>query len=387
MKSGFPRKLFKYFGNFTNDDWGNWKWQVRNSITSLSDSLELLEINYKEINQESFQPRLPFKITPFLLNLILGNNASDAIIKQFIPHVLEQSFFSKNSYDPLSEDAYSPVEGLVHRYPDRVLLILTTHCSSYCRFCTRNRLIGTSGFSKQRFKEQLSYIRKNSAIVDVIISGGDPLLLDDSTLDHVLGELKKISQIQTIRINTRIPVVLPMRITSGLIDIMKRHKPVWINIHINHPHEISAEFRDSIGKLADNGFPLGSQSVLLAGVNDCPNIQKELVRQLLSIRVRPYYLYQCDIVNGTDHFRTPVSVGLNIMNSLIRHISGLAIPSFVIDCPQGGGKMPILPDYLTKIDHSSYELRSMQDTLVKYSDPQVYCDHNSLSCAYCKREP
>jgi lysine 2,3-aminomutase len=267
-----------------------------------------------------------------------------------------------------------PVPGLVHRYPDRALFIATTTCSMYCRHCTRKRVAGTreSSISQRRIEQVCAYLSEHPEISDVIVSGGDPLTMSDESIEMILSALRKIPSVQVIRIGTRVPVVLPMRITDSLVAMLKKYHPLWINTHFNHPDEITPESIEACTKLADAGIPLGNQSVLLRNVNDTPQIIEQLCRQLVRMRVRPYYLYQCDLVRGIEHFRTPVSRGIEIMEYLRGRLSGIAIPMFVIDAPHGGGKIPIMPNYIVSTSPTHTVIRNFEGMLVSYPEPAKY---------------
>jgi lysine 2,3-aminomutase len=274
---------------------------------------------------------------------------------------------------------------LVHRYPDRVLMLVTTQCASYCRYCTRSRLVGKSEtqFSRSQYDAQINYIASTPQIRDVLISGGDPLTLPQRVLEDILQRLRAIPHVEVIRIGSRVPIFLPMRITPDLVEMLRKYHPLWMNVHVNHPKEITPEVQAALARLADAGIPLGNQSVLLAGVNDCPNIMKDLVHKLVMNRVRPYYLYQCDMVHGAGHFRTPVSVGVQIIEGLRGHTSGFSVPTFVIDAPHGGGKIPIMPNYMLSMSPEHVVVRNYQGFISAYAQPDVYERHDVVSCPSC----
>jgi lysine 2,3-aminomutase len=288
--------------------------------------------------------------------------------------------------DPLAEEEDSPVAQLTHRYPDRVLFHISNVCAMYCRHCTRKRKVGDVDFipDKATIQQGLAYIRENPQIRDVLLSGGDPFMLSDDYLDWILTELRYIPHVEVIRIGTRTPVVLPYRITDELVEMLRRHHPLWVNTHFNHPREITASARTALAKLADAGIPLGNQTVLLAGVNDCPRIMKRLVHKLVQSRVRPYYLYQCDLSEGLSHFRTPVGKGIEIVESLIGHTSGFAVPTYVIDAPGGGGKIPVMPNYLISWSTNKVILRNYEGVITTYKEPDsyepVFCDRKCDEC-------
>jgi lysine 2,3-aminomutase len=296
--------------------------------------------------------------------------------------------------DPLSEDKDSPVLGITHRYPDRVLLNVTSTCSMYCRHCTRKRKVGDkdSFLSKGQVREALKYISENKEVRDVLISGGDPFMLADEFIDWLLAKISEIPHVEVIRIGTRMPVVLPYRLTDSLVKILSKYRNLWINTHFNHPREISGTAERSLAKLADAGIPLGNQTVLLASVNDCPRIMKKLMHMLVRNRVRPYYMYQCDMSEGLSHFRTPVSKGIEIMENLIGHTSGFAVPRYVIDAPGGGGKIPIGPEYLISWSTNKVILRNYEGVIAAYKEPDsyepIFCDRDCEACKlHLKLEP
>ena len=325
----------------------NWKKTLQESVTTL-DQLKIFmdsrNIAYEPL-QGNFIPDFPMRINPYFLNLI--KNADDPIWKQCIPNEIE----SKDTVcmaDPLGEEGHSPVENLVHKYPDRVLLLVTNQCSVYCRFCTRKRMVGTPRMhiTDENLERCYEYIRNNPSIREVLVSGGDPLLLSDEKLDSILTKLGTIPSIDLVRIGTRVPSTLPMRVTEELVTMLKRHHPLFINTHFNHPNELTAESKKACEMLADGGIPLGCQTVLLKGINDDSETLKELFLGLLKMRVKPYYLFQADLTQGTDHFRTTTQTGIDIMRTLHGHISGMAIPRLTLDAPDGKGKIPLSPNYI-----------------------------------------
>ena len=292
--------------------------------------------------------RYPMRITPYYLGLI--KEVGDPIWRQAVPDS-EELHDDVCCSDPLEEENQSPVPNLVHRYPDRVLFLVSSECAMYCRFCTRKRKVGGESMviNRQTIEQGLDYIRSHPEIRDVILSGGDPLLLSDDRLEWILKELRAIPSVEIIRIGTRVPVVLPQRITIGLVRMLRRYHPLYINTHFNHPDEITETSGKACAKLCDAGIPMGNQTVLMRGVNDDPAVMKKLMQKLLSIRVKPYYIYQADMVQGTNHFRTTVEEGIEIIRSIRGYTSGMGVPAYVIDAPGGGGKIPILPDYLQSL--------------------------------------
>ncbi len=310
------------------------------------------------------------------------------IRKQAVPSILETHIDQSESSDPLHEEKDSPVKGLTHRYPDRVLLLVTDQCSMYCRHCTRRRFAGQTdqAMSLNKIKNALNYIKQHNEIRDVLISGGDPFCLPDQRLEYILSSLKEIKHVEIIRIGTRTPVVMPQRITEELCAMLKKYQPLWINVHFNHPNEITTESEAACSRLADAGIPLGNQSVLLKDVNDCPYVMKKLVQKLLQMRVRPYYLYQCDLSEGIEHFRTPVSRGIEIIEMLRGHTSGMAVPTFVVDAPGGGGKIPVGPQYMISNSSEKTILRNYEGVICTYTEPQDK-SHDCKACGICDEFP
>jgi lysine 2,3-aminomutase len=355
-----------------DSEWNDWKWQLRNRIRSLSDLERIINLSDDEINAISRNINaLPLAITPYYASLISKDDPTHSIRRTVIPTTSEYIKMIGEADDPLSEDHDSPVPGIVHRYPDRVLFLTTGYCSVYCRYCTRSRMVGDgckSHFTMDQWEKGIKYIESNSAIRDVLLSGGDPLTLSNEKLNWLLSRLSKIPHVEFIRIGTKIPAVLPQRITSALTDILKKYHPLWISIHFTHPDEITKETAEACRKLADAGIPLGSQTVLLQGINDDVETMKKLYHSLLKIRVRPYYLYQCDPITGSSHFRTPVEKGIDIISGLRGHTTGYAVPHYVIDAPDGGGKIPLLPDYFAGRDGQHVVLRNYEGNIYKYPD-------------------
>ena len=314
---------------------------------------------------------LPVAITPYYASLLDKHDSQQPLRRTVVPVMTENLRSAGESEDPLGEDHDSPVPGVVHRYPDRALFLVTEFCSTYCRYCTRSRLVGKShrmGFQKKQWDQAIAYIQATPAIRDVLLSGGDPLTLPDEKLEYLLSRLRQIPHVEMLRIGTKIPVVLPHRITPALTRMLRRYHPLWLSIHFTHPAELTPEVREACTRLADAGIPLGSQTVLLAGVNDRVETMKDLVHGLMRIRVRPYYLYQCDPILGSSHFRTPVEKGLEIIRGLRGHTTGYAVPSFVIDAPGGGGKIPLLPEYLVGREDQDLLLKNYADRIYRYPD-------------------
>ncbi|MBJ7256269.1 MAG: KamA family radical SAM protein [Akkermansiaceae bacterium] len=354
------------------ENWNDHRWQLRNRVDSLAD-LEL-RINLTDEERAGVLlagTKLAMAITPHFFNLIDRDDPDCPIRRQVIPRIEEGWNAPEEMADPCGEDSHMPVPGLVHRYPDRVLFLVTDRCASYCRYCTRSRVV--SGVGEQHLETQwepaFRYLEQHSEVRDVLLSGGDPLLFSDDRLDKILTRLRSIPHIQFIRIGSRIPIFLPQRITPELCNVLKKHHPLFISIHCNHPRELTTEVRDGLGRLADAGIPLGNQSVILRNVNDNVNIQKALVQKLLMCRVKPYYLYQCDLINGSSHLRTRVAEGVAIIEGLRGHTTGYAIPQFVIDGPGGGGKIPINPNYVIDAASGRVTLRNFEGEIFEYPDP------------------
>jgi len=359
-------------------NWKDWHWQLKHSIQDIDSVETLLGIHFGETERKKLNltlKKFPLSITPYYLSLIDADDfRNDPVFMQAFPSPRELEIERHEMSDPLAEDKDSPVPGVTHRYPDRVLLQVSNICSMYCRHCTRKRKVGDvdSIPGKDDLLRGLEYIRNTPEIRDVLLSGGDPLMLSDAYLDWLLTELRSIPHVQVIRIGTRMPVVLPYRITTELVTMLKKHHPLWINTHFNHPREVTSSARHALAMLANAGIPLGNQSVLLAGVNDCPRIMKSLMHKLVENRVRPYYLYQCDLSEGLSHFRTPVGKGVEIMESLIGHTSGFAVPTYVIDAPGGGGKIPLTPNYLISLSTNKVVLRNYEGVITTYQEPEAY---------------
>jgi len=392
--NSYNRKQQKIAEKISSDaaisNWKNWKWQIKHSIRDISTFERLLGIEFAQDEKKELEKtiaKFPLSITPYYLSLIDSSDyKNDPIFKQSFPSSSELIVSKYEMTDPLSEDKDSPVPGITHRYPDRVLFHLSNTCSMYCRHCTRKRKVGDidSIPEKDEILKGIEYIKNSPAVRDVLLSGGDPFMLSDQYLDWILTELWNIPHVEVIRIGTRMPVVLPYRITDDLVEMLKKHHPLWINTHFNHPREITTSSKTALKKLADAGIPLGNQTVLLAGVNDCHRIIKKLLHKLVQNRVRPYYMYQCDLSEGLTHFRTPVGKGIEIMENLIGHTSGFAIPTYVIDAPGGGGKIPVMPNYLVSWSTNKVILRNYEGVITTYKEPDsyepIFCDRNCDEC-------
>ncbi len=352
-------------------DWEDWHWQLKRRICSKEELSQIIRLTPEEEKGiDKARGRLAMAITPYWANLIDADDPDCPIRRQSVPVGAEFSIAPHEMADPCAEDRDSPAPHLVHRYPDRVLLLATEHCAMYCRHCTRRRLVGDHQDKEEdpltRFDAAIEYIKANRKIRDVLISGGDPLILEDEALENLLQKIRAISHVEFLRIGTRIPVTLPQRINEKLADMLKKYSPIWMSIHFNHPKEITKRCKLACDMLSESGIPLGSQSVLLKGVNDRPYVFKRLVHDLLQIRVRPYYIYQCDPVRGTQHFRTPVATGINIIEKLRGHTSGYAVPTYVIDGPGGGGKIPVGPNYILSQAKGKYVLRNYKGKIYTY---------------------
>ena len=338
-------------------------------------SCAILVLSVKHFSRSAKQKGLRFFfVTPYFVSLIDPDDPNDPIRKQIIPTAPELDVFTAQMEDSLAEDAHSPVPGLVHRYPDRVLMLVTTQCASYCRYCTRSRIVGdpSQNFRSDEFDLQIEYLKNTPQVRDVLLSGGDPLVLAPKILEEILQRLREIPHIEIVRIGSRVPVFLPMRVTDELTDMLQKYHPLWLNIHVNHPNEISAELEAAADRLTRAGIPLGNQAVLMAGVNDNVHIQRQLVQDLVHIRVRPYYLYQCDLVEGAGHFRTPVAKGIEIMEGLRGHTSGYAVHQYIIDAPGGGGKIPVSPNYMLSMSDHKIVLRNYEGYVTAYEEPVDY---------------
>jgi len=365
----------RYFPQVDPAQWNDWRWQARSRIRSLEELSRIFELSDDEADAVArHQGSLPLGITPYYASLMSREDAMEPLRRTHIPVGSEYLKTPGEADDPLGEDGHSAVPGLVHRYPDRVLFLATGFCSTYCRYCTRSRMVGEAGgdysFSRPQWEDALNYIADNPQIRDVLISGGDPLTLSDERLDYLLGRLRGIKHVEFVRLGTKVPVVLPMRITRSLVRVLKKHHPLWMSLHFTHPAELSPEVTEAVTRLADAGIPLGSQTVLLKDINDSVDTLKTLYHGLLMRRVRPYYLYQCDPITGSSHFRTSIDKGLEIMQGLRGHTTGYAVPTYVIDAPGGGGKIPLLPDSVVGRDGDDVILRNFEGNTYRYNDPQ-----------------
>jgi len=350
----------RYFPLANAESWNDWRWQLRNSFTTAEALSRVMTLTGDEINTlNRLKGRLPLRITPYYLSLIYDSGPWSPLRRTMIPTSDELIITDAEKADPLNEMGSSPVPGIVHRYPDRALFTVTQFCSSYCRYCTRSHSVGKLGhLTKVEWEQALDYLREHTEIRDVIISGGDPLTMNDSKIEYLLSNLRAIKHIEILRIGTKVPAVLPQRITPQLVNMLKKYHPLFLSIHFTHPDEMTPETRRACEMLADAGMPLGSQTVLLKGINDDPATMKSLMHKLLTVRVRPYYIYQCDLIPGSSHFRTTIEKGIDIIENLRGHTSGYAVPQFVVDAPGGGGKIPVLPDYVVESGPEKWVLRN-----------------------------
>ena len=361
----------EYFPEATEKDWTSWRWQLKNSVQTIDQLARFIRLSDNEIRPaEVINDTLPIRITPYYLSLLDKNNPDQPLRKSMVP-VLDEFISSPGeASDPLSEQHDSPVPNIVHRYPDRVLFLATGFCSAYCRYCTRSHMVAKDKchVGIKAWEPALDYIRNHPEIRDVLVSGGDPLTMPDPHIDYLLSKLRAISHVEIIRIGTKVPAVLPQRITRSLVNILRKYHPLYISIHFTHPDELTPEVKDACEKLANAGIPLGSQTVLLKGINDDVAVMKKLMHGLMKFRVRPYYLYQCDPILGSAHFRTPVEKGLEIIRGLRGYTTGYAVPQYVIDAPGGGGKIPLLPDYIQGREENYLLLKNYENKIFRYPD-------------------
>ena len=369
-----------------DERWNDWRWQLSHRVNNVDEIGRVLNLTEDERAGLSTPDKFRVDITPYFLSLIDPDDPNDPIRRQVIPTDCEHEAFTAMMEDSLAEDRHSPVPGLVHRYPDRVLMLVTTQCASYCRYCTRSRIVGdaTQNFNRHDIDAQLEYLRRTPQVRDVLLSGGDALTLNPKLLESILRGLREIPHIEIIRIGSRVPVFMPQRIDDELCEMLAKYHPLWMNLHFNHPNELTPEVARACDRLTRAGIPLGNQSVLLAGVNDCVHIMRALVHKLVEFRVRPYYIYQCDLVEGSGHFRTPVGKGIEIMEGLRGHTSGYAVPTYVVDAPGGGGKIPVMPNYLISYSDHKVVLRNYEGYITTYEEPEHYQSHDKANCNYCQ---
>lgn len=373
----------------TDEQWNDWMWQLTHTINNLDQLGKVIGLTEKEIEGiKHVKETISLRITPFYAMMMDPDDPNCPIRMQAVPLSDEMTRSPYDMEDPLHEDEDAPAPGLTHRYPDRVLFLITNQCSMYCRHCTRRRFSGVPGQSipKHQLDQAIDYIRRTPQIRDVLLSGGDGLLVNDKTLEYIISNLRAIPHVEIIRIGTRAPVVFPQRITDNLLNMLRKYHPIWINTHFNHPVELVPETKAACEKIVDAGIPLGNQTVLMRGVNDCPHIMKKLMHELVKVRVRPYYIYQCDLSEGIQHFRTTVSKGLEIMEQLRGHTSGYAVPTFVVDAPGGGGKVPVMPQYLISQGHGKVVLRNFEGVISVYHEPTYEDKGCPPTCTHNKEE-
>jgi len=374
------------FPGVPDSQWNDWKWQIKNRIENLDELKKIIRLtSEEEEGVKASLKTLRMAITPYFLSFIDLDNPFCPIRKQSVPTIAELHRSKADLLDPLGEDEFSPTPGLTHRYPDRALFLITDQCAMYCRHCTRRRFAGQSdaALPSGYIDQAIAYIARTPQIRDVVVSGGDALLVSDKTLESILQRLRAIPHVEIIRLHTRTPVVCPQRITGELVAMIKKYHPVWASVQFNHSNEITPESAAACEKMVNAGICLSNQSVLLRGVNDCPQVMKQLLYDMVKIRVRPYYLYQCDLSLGLEHFRTPVSKGIEIIENLRGHISGFAIPTFVVDAPGGGGKIPVMPQYLISQSPDRVVLRNFEGVITTYTQPAEY--KSECSCDGCKK--
>ena len=388
MTTPIISKRAPVYADVPDEKWNDWRWQLSHRLNTVEEIEKVILLTESERKALNTGGLFRVDITPYFISLIDPDDPLDPIRMQIIPTDAEIAPFTGMMEDSLAEDRHSPVPGLVHRYPDRVLMLVTTQCASYCRYCTRSRIVGDPGqtFSRQEFEQQLEYLKRTPQVRDVLLSGGDPLVLAPKILEEILTRLREIPHIEIVRIGSRVPVFMPMRITRELCDMLGKYHPLWLNIHVNHPNEITKELAEACDRMARAGIPLGNQSVLLAGINDCVHLQRELVQKLTRIRVRPYYLYQCDLVEGAGHFRTPVSKGIEIIEGLRGHTSGYAVPQFIVDAPGGGGKIPVMPNYMLSMSDHKVIVRNYEGYVTSYEEPTDYKAHDPKTCKFCQNK-
>ena len=366
-------QLFRetYYPHASNLEWDDWKWQLSNRITTKEELMRVLNLSEKELNAFSTEIScFPLSITPYYASLIDKNDENQPIRRTVVPVEDEHLVSSIEMQDPLSETSFSPVPGIVHRYPDRVLFLTTNFCSVYCRYCTRSRMVGNHQYynTHEQWEKAIEYIKSNKIVRDVLLSGGDPLTMETEQLEWLLSRLSKIEHVEFIRIGTKVPVVLPQRINIELVNMLKKYHPLWVSIHFTHPDELTEETRTACAMLADAGIPLGSQTVLLKGINDNVETMTKLCHKLLKARVKPYYLYQCDLVPGSAHFRTSVHTGIDIIDGMRGYTTGYAVPNYVIDAPNGGGKIRILPESIVGKSGDNLLLKNFKGDIYTYPD-------------------
>lgn len=391
MKKEFKKvdwKKIPLWKNITDKEWYDYRWQLSNTIKDIDTLKKVAEITKDEEEElNKVLKKFRMSITPYYAALMDKRDKNCPVRKLAVPSIDELKDYPEDLKDPLHEDVDSPVPGITHRYPDRVLFLVTNICSMNCRHCTRRRLVGFEDvhMSSKQIDDAIDYIKRTKTVRDVLISGGDPFVLNDEMLENIIKRIREIDHVEIIRIGTRTPVVMPMRITDNLVSMLKKYHPIYVNTHFNHPKEITYEAKIACEKLADAGISVGNQSVLLRGINDCPQTMKRLVHELLMIRVKPYYIYQCDLSLGIRHFRTSVARGVEIIENLRGHTTGMAVPTFVVDAPGGGGKIPVMPNYLISMNDKRVILRNYEGVITTYTQPEDYVPRD-CDCDYCNDE-
>lgn len=383
-------KEISLWKNVTKKEWDDWKWQVQNRITTVDQLKEVVNLSPdEEAGVHESLKILRMAISPYFAMLMDPDDPHDPIRMQAVPTIQETDFSASDMEDPLFEDIDSPVHGITHRYPDRVLFLVTDMCGNYCRHCTRRRMAGQTDhqMTKETIDAAIKYIKEHEEVRDVLLSGGDCLLVSDEFLEDIIKRLRAIDHVEIVRLGSRAPCTLPQRITPELCKMLSKYHPIWLNTHFNHPKEITPESKKAVEMLVNHGIPVGNQSVLLKGINDCPTIMKKLVHELVKIRCRPYYYYQCDLSKGLEHFRTSVEKGIEIAEALRGHTSGFAVPTFILDGPGGGGKIPISPQYLISMSDKRVVLRNYEGGTFSYPQPKDRVSVCPPTCKLCERYP